>query len=202
MIFDNDYDKVLWLMLYSDVKSRKIVIDFINSIPSSLFEFIIDGLKKRSDNNKLGLFKEVDEGNYKYSFKINSDTGELFISRYLIIKGNFEDVFMLKILPYESVDRVKKTSLGSVIYMYRNHDNPYVWECDKVDYDVRNISSKLIVSVNRDYDVGIRTKYRIIDKSKIPNEVNFKNLQNKESVKEFMRKKKKTGAVLIDGGNL
>lgn len=202
MIFNDNYDKTLWLMLHSDIKCRKMVIDFINGIPSSLFEFIVDGLTRRHDDNKLGLLKELDDGNYKYSCKVDSDTEELFISRHLIINGNFEDVFMLKILPYDVLDGARKISLGSVIYMYRNHNNPYVWECDKVDYDLRKIASKLIVSVTRDYDIGIRTKYRIIDKSIIPSEVDFKDLQKEESIKGFMRKKKKTGDVLIDGGKL
>ena len=58
MIFDNDYDKALWLMLKADKKNRKMIAEFIRSIPSGLYEQIrksISIYKEYIDNTNNSL---------------------------------------------------------------------------------------------------------------------------------------------------
>ena len=103
MIFNEELDKSLCLMLESDKKNKEHIECFINSIPSEVYQQIYDKLREYEEYEcgKLDIF-ELDnlclygecnyyEGRFKYSFVIDMVDNSLKITKNMLISGEYKD---------------------------------------------------------------------------------------------------------------
>ena len=91
MIFSNNYDKILWLILKNDKINRERILEFIENIPLEFLENIKDSIREyeeyKLDNcfskKKKNFYGEYYIGcKYLYHFNIDKDCDTLFVGRH------------------------------------------------------------------------------------------------------------------------
>lgn len=194
MIVDNDFDKVLWIMLASDKKNRMDIAKLIYSLP----EEIIDGIKKALvDRDKLEkvefshsvgnfiegltLFRVIIDGEYlkiklsKFNYHGNEteDTEELemaIMSMDKIMDKAYRDIIYLGGYSYNFVD----SALGS---------NFILSLCNGAGYEMfLDPDGKIIVQVGDN-----RVYQREIDLDRMPKEIDRDSLDNRRMVKRLVK---------------
>ena len=162
MLFNEEYDKSLWLILSGDSKNRDIILKFVDSIPKSLYKEL---------NKSINWCKNVrpfyslikDNKGYRYWYSLNSNTGELCLIRYIDpIEVNEQDIFILSLFPFNGLENYNNETLGSISYVVSNvrcEDNV---DCDKVEYSLVRTSFGLFLKKYREYGL-LRNTYGILD---------------------------------------
>jgi len=97
MIFNREFDKTLKLILNGDKNNKDIIIDFISSIPDSLYQQIKSSLLKfdkiREENVYLLDMEDIDgefivNNKIKYYFVLDMIFNCLTIGKTYLINGN------------------------------------------------------------------------------------------------------------------
>lgn len=125
MIFNEVYDKSLWLVKYSDKKSREFVADFIESIPDCLCEKIKistdyacrENLRYREDMHGC----VITSNQVMYWYRIDRYSLILTLG-YSVCNGNndYNEVFEMSICPFTKVETgvfnlmVKMNDIGGI----------------------------------------------------------------------------------------
>lgn len=203
MIINKTYDKSLWLMLCSDKLNRKKIVDFINSIPSELYNklrvslgFYVDkkrnfSITKNDELYKSFLSSEVrTTGDMRYWYTFDTKTGALNFGESIICDGEEYNTFCMTIYPLndDMLNDKKEYNdclVGEITNSYLdNYENEIVYF-----HLIRFSFCDIIVSSSRDkYN---KNKYRLIDMDNMPNNYTLSNLNNECNVKKLIRGKQK-----------
>lgn len=110
MIFDNDYDKSLWLLVKADIDNKVKVTNFISSIPYELYIEIKDRLSKVNEYKSNNLYLDkviyyhgncvIDDRRFFYSinpYNYGLSLGYSVLNEY----SDFERVYEFTIFPFE-----------------------------------------------------------------------------------------------------
>lgn len=138
MIFSEELDRSLWLILESDKKNRDRIRCFVGSIPMELYQQIYERLNEyrkyeNGDLNILGADSFCLSGecfgelNRKYSFVIDMIDNSLSITESLLIKDKYKELNELTLFMgsrYNNVSVFGRQSLGSFMnYTTKNEMN-------------------------------------------------------------------------------
>ena len=137
MIFNEELDKSLYLILESDNKNRENIKCFVESIPSEVFKQIYDKLEeyKEYENGNLDIFELDDlclhsecnyyDNGFKYSFVIDMVAKSLSITRSMFVNGGYKDNAMLTLCMgcrYNDVNVFGRQYIGSFTnYITKNN---------------------------------------------------------------------------------
>ena len=188
MIFSEELDKSLSLILESDKKNRDKIKCFIENIPASLFQQIYDKLEeyREYESRNLDIFDLDDlclhgecnyyDNRFKYSFVIDLVSNTLSIINCMLINGDYKDNTELTLYMgsrYNNVDVFGRQYVGS----FTN----YITK-SKIEYDLINTLLGLMVEYSCfDYkrmSEGLK-KYKRVN----TNTINCKlELSNKDSL--------------------
>lgn len=150
MIFNKEFDKTLKLILNGDKNNKDIIIDFISSIPDSLYQQIKSSLlnfdKIREENVYLLDMEDIDgefivNNKIKYYFILDMIFNCLIIGKTYLINGDESKELEIKLYS-DGTDTLSfgEKYLGS---LYKSVDN------DRVDYElVNSIFGLMFVSKN------------------------------------------------------
>ena len=176
MIFSRCCDKSLWLILVGEEKYRRVIIDFINSIPFELQEKINESLVQfdEYERDKVDVLdREITDlsnelflsNNYKYWFNVDMIFGTLNIGRCFNCQKDMEITLNLSNKYGKNADFI----LGCVDFGIPG---------------VNSVSYELINTVLGDVVVASREKgikrYRKVNIEKIPGDIDITDL-NKQN---------------------
>lgn len=194
MIFSEELDKSLSLILESDKKNRDKIKCFIENIPASLFQQIYDKLEeyREYESGNLDIFDLDDlclhgEFNYydkrfKYSFVIDLVNNSLSINKSMLINGEYKDnieLTLYMVSRYNNVDIFGRQSIGS----FTN----YVTKSE-MEYDLINTLLGLMVEYScYDYNrnsEGLK-KYKRVNANTINGKLELSNKNSLCRVKKL-----------------
>lgn len=161
MIFDNNFDKTLCLIIKGDRKNGKKIVEFIKSIPYEFILMVREGLveyeRYKIENERLSLddrenkcFGEQIYNNIGelYSFNIDVKNDMLSITKSVYISGAYYRNFSIKLININD-DKNKSmiTEIGSLCYAV-----DWVRNMKEIDYGMMNIglTNVLVSSSNND----------------------------------------------------
>lgn len=128
MIFNEELDKSLYLILESDSKNKSNIKCFVESIPDELYQKIYDKLEEYKEYRlrHLDMFDLEDfflrdecnyyENRFKYSFVIDLVANSLSITRSMLVNGEYKDDYELTLCMgcrYNDVNISGRQSIGS-----------------------------------------------------------------------------------------
>ena len=161
MIFNNEFDKSLWLMMKSDIKNRKKIVDFIKSIPYELILSIRDNLieydKYKIDNMGIDFnnreYKCFNKQIYSsvgelYSFNIDVRRDTLSITKSIYVMGAYYKNFSIELMNInKNLNLSKINDIGVMCY-----STDGVGNLKKVNYGFMDMGlfNVLLSSVNND----------------------------------------------------
>ena len=192
MIFNSEFDKSLWLLIKGDIKNRKKIVEFIESIPSELILSIRDSLieydKYKMDNigidfnnREYKCFNNQMYTNYGelFSFNIDSKKDILSITKSIYIMGAYYRNFSIELK--NLTDDKGKSRIGNIGNVYYSIDG--IGNVRKINYDIMNIgATNFLVSYSNN---GIHRLCGLVDLDK-DFEINIDNKNGK-----LVRTKKK-----------
>lgn len=186
MFFSFDYDKSLWLILAGDSSNKEMILEFISSIPSEFYNKIKKGLKEycASKRYSLGDILRLDNG-YVYTYSINAETSSFCICRALVVDGEYQDVFMLSLFPYDvtTIKNFCSFDIGCFLYKIKTDDG--YDRCDKIQYSLFKMPFGLVLRKFFEYNLVYRNEFKKFDDELINNIGDDSNL--------FVKRKKDRG---------
>lgn len=175
LVIDSSHYKSLWVILNSDKRNKKVILDFINTIPLVVYKEIKKSLDDCKNNNESDLYSEKVINGIVYYFKIDSSDGSICFAKFSKKKIEDNDIFMMKLYPY-SDNFDKEISLGSLIYQMKDKENIHVWDCDEIQYKlVKNLVGIFLVKFSN-YAVFFQKKIKKIDIELLSDIVDIKSL--------------------------
>lgn len=208
MIFSNNYDRSLWLIVSGNKKD--IILDFINNIPSELIAEIQKSLqlyqlylhknkgiparsRERIDLN--GKFQTT--GDMLYWYKIDSLTGALRMGESISFEEEIYDKFQMTLYPlkkeyYKRLENLDECLLGDISYnffnMYIAEDSTMIYS-DTTDFNLIKLpfGTSLIYSREMKPNIDdsskitfqIRNGYNLVNVKRAPYDYNITRLNNK-----------------------
>ncbi|MBQ2873008.1 MAG: hypothetical protein IJE89_03305 [Bacilli bacterium] len=137
MIFDEYFDRALWLMLQGNKKSRDILINFVNSLTDEMYEILRKISKEYySDASIVASYYEHFGNKYDLSIKYKSNYLTIVLKKYTDSKKDKLDesyeVSLYSILNnfIGNNSPLKKTTIGSVDYK-KSKEKSNVESCGK-----------------------------------------------------------------------
>lgn len=188
MIFNKDYDKMLWLILKNDKGNRERILEFIKSIPSDFLVKIQDTIKeyeeyKLSDDKHLKMRnfngKFYDGEKYLYHFSIDKDRDTLFVGRNAFKYGKIFNDFGLLLFNGSNVNQINTFDeyvIGNISFDYelindgmRIVQGKYTF----IDYKLLDVMlGKVIVTSNRDW-IMFKNRMVFVDINNVPDNYNL-----------------------------
>ena len=175
MIFNKEFDKSLLLILNGDNKNKKLILDFIDSIPLSLYQEMLEGFveyKKQMEIDNIYMLDrqdvkgEVLVDNVKYYFVIDMIFNCLIVGRSSFKNGEYTKDIELTLFSDSSYNRLEVFNnqfLGSI-------DGDLI--DNRVNYDLINTILGIMI-VKRENNC--LTKYKRIDIENVLNDMNKNN---------------------------
>jgi len=187
-MFNNEFDRSLWLMLISDKNNRYNIINFIKSIPNDLFcimDIELDKYKKYEESNidildrgDICLYGECNSRfNGKYSFVIDMICNSLTITKSIYINEHYRKEFEIVMYAksrYNNDDVFDSQLLGNII----NYNDEIKSEYELID----GILGKMVVYS----DNGSMKKYKRI--GKISERMELENIFNRNNLVRVRKK--------------
>jgi len=188
MIFNNDYDKSLWLMIYGDIINRDKISLVINNISFELL-YNIQELIRQYNIDNISNSINYERDNIKYIISINNF--ELSIKMIREIDGLFEEIELF-ILPYddEYINQMKLNSTFSLGgFVCRNYFGDIKCGSTLDEYEiVKNVFGKYI-KLYIDNRVKFINRQRINVK-KIPDSFDIMDIRSDKGIKRLIREMK------------
>lgn len=188
MIFSNDIDKTLYLILANDKKNREDIANLIYNIPKDLIVRIQDKLKEIYDDNSLSdielckALRDDDGVTSMYKILVFYNGVRIKLSRW-----NNQDEWVYDL---ELCDVNLDEYIGS--YFCSNSSlflgiGPMIVRANGVGYEIYEdeFGNDIIrISSNKVYN-------KKVDVSEIPCDISFSNLVNKREINKLVRRKKR-----------
>lgn len=169
MIFDNNYDRVLWLIIKNDKSNRDRIISFIKSIPEDFViriqNTLVEYNKYKLDNENIPFYKreyrsfhfEMNYGEeYLYSFNVDIENDCLYVSRNRLRCAAYFSDFKLILKNYDSNNKelFMTQEIGGISYDHGNNFvSPgvvYSGSCTDIGYSVMNILCNNLLLLSSD----------------------------------------------------
>ena len=178
-----NYDKSLWLILEHDKNNRRKILDFLMSFPSELYNEMVKVIADGKKNIRCKKYGNIKINGIIYYYEYNLWDKDILISRYSEKNMEKEDIFVLKLYPYnEDIELNKSIMVGKLIYQLKeNPDNQYVFDCNEISYGtLRKISGTYFVKTSEDYYLfpQRKSKFSLED---IPSSFDIKSFYTKDS---------------------
>ena len=200
MIFNEGYDKTLWLMLAGDKENRNKLVYFIRTMPEQIYNDILKMINYGAISNKHYIYPVVNEMlmedgfEYFYRYGIVSDRLELYVSR-CNLDLNLVETFTLDLNVFDfeelmSVDFMDAIKIGS-----------FSWTVDRLDYDMDSVVSsrnglsreyRLYKEMFNNIIVGngdLRTRVNYL--SKCPDDMHLDDFSTDKKVNGLVKKRKR-----------
>lgn len=125
MVFGKGYDESLWLILQSDRKNRREIIDFVNSIPEEMFiqmyksidlvKGYIKGNVSFNYRSYLGLNGFIETSNYiLYWYCVDPYNGTLTLGYSVYDGKNYDEAFEMSISLFDCSNLYASERIGTV----------------------------------------------------------------------------------------
>lgn len=203
MIFDKNYDDVLWLLIEGDRNNRDIIINFIKSIPNELLVKIQNTILEynsyklsKENNDYIGFYGEMyDKNGDLYSFNIDEDSDVLKLSRSTYNYGKYYNNFNLVLSSYNDINQLSdysKVILGCLSYNYKHviYDNSVcLGDCTKIKYDLVKLPfGNILVSSNG--DLLFKRRISVVSTDKLGNDYTIEDVRDGK-INNLVRSRKK-----------
>lgn len=152
-MFDSLADKMIWLMLLSDRKNGKKIIECINIIPLFVREQIVNIFNEYNTGvSSIGVsgVASICYGTLNYSISINDDVFKLRIFKYVSNENCFEEMYEINLMLFSDDIFYEKDicQFGEFKYEKKSLNNYGDFQIDEIfnRYYMRNTSIGLVVS--------------------------------------------------------
>lgn len=136
-MFGLGYDKSLSIILNNDNKKRKIIVDFLDSVPRKLYVYLLNQIDNLNNEEKNTYYREISFRGVIYFYLIDNKDRSMTIGSCMKKNSYDNSIFLLKLYPYNDVDEIDEClPLGNVIYQYKDLYKDYIYDCDKVEYSL------------------------------------------------------------------
>ncbi|MBQ2873010.1 MAG: hypothetical protein IJE89_03315 [Bacilli bacterium] len=179
MVLRVTYDKSLWFILKNDKKNRNRILSFFKNFPSNLYQQLLNEMRNRRIINEYN--EEVIDG-ILYYYEFNRSDGSICIGN--CYKDNCEenDIFLIKLYPFRSVDtNGKNISLGSIIYQNKEVYRDYIYDCGKLEYCLTKKSDRVYFVTYNEYGVLVKKRNKKVNILEVPSTVNFASFDKKNN---------------------
>lgn len=189
MVFGNEYDKSLWLLIVKNVVNQKYIAEMINNIPYEMW----DEIRLLIDDSNNGIISDelqFDSRDFKYI--VNIINGELFIK---VIDGNadFKDLIEWSFVPLNT-EQIK--GLKYFVPVYLGHcfesvsfgeqrDGTYLEEYEFVKTPIGNYVKTYY---NGDKKPACK---KMVDIKSIPGNIYVHQFANEQRINRLVRRKRK-----------
>lgn len=175
MIFNKEFDKSLLLILNGDNKNKKLILNFIDSIPITLYKKMLDGFveykkQKEIDNiymlEKEEIKSEMVIDNIKYYFVIDLIFNCLIVGRSSLKNGEYNKDFELALFSDSSYNKLEV------------FDNQFLGSIDgtlidnRINYDLVNTFLGVMIVKRENNSLS---RYKRIDINKFIDDMNKNN---------------------------
>ena len=170
MILDNNFDKILGLILRGDKKNRNKIIDFFKSMPNEFILMMRNSLEEynnyKIENKDIPLidreYKCFDKQVYDsigdlYSFSIDTKEDIISIRKSICINGGYHSNFIIELINIDKdMSLFDVNNIGNISYCLNdnlaNRGYTYLGKIKNVSYGLMNVSfgSILLSSINND----------------------------------------------------
>lgn len=117
MIFNGNFDKILWIILNGEKYNKTLICDFINLIPEPLKEQMDDAFVKYEgimNNSNIDILDREDIkgefylNNTKYYFILDMVLDSLTIGIKMLFNGEYQKLYELTIYSNCNFDKIQK----------------------------------------------------------------------------------------------
>lgn len=198
MIFNNNFDKSLWLILASDKHRRMEIANFLNLIPKDVLDKISYHLKSDMAEDTTIKFnnatRDLLENTYLYKIEMSKKKLTIKYSKWGQSIDETEENFELSLVSL-SEDLIKEVGFSDSIYLggcYSNNVslflNALFVKCDGYFYYAYfdDVKQKVVVEI-----LGNKVKEKSIDLNMIPDDINLCDLEDKKSINRLVRIKRR-----------
>lgn len=196
MIFDDGFDRTLWLLLEKDIDNRTRIVDFIRSIPRELLINIQNSLIKYNNmTDKKEIYgDDYTRKNYIYYFNISD--GVLHLGRCAYRYGLYYTDFELRLRSFKDIKEIEMFNdgfVGEMSYDFKqvSSGNMFVLGDSKdVVYRIMRYPFCDVLRVSNNSEI-FGTKYRNVNLDERVNDYNLEDIRtDKLFVKKRSRKKR------------
>lgn len=178
MVFGLGCDRTLWLILKNDKRNRKTILNFIKSIPSSIFVEIRKKIEEARNSSRMFEYYEFKFKGIVYFFTIDKKDNFVSIGSHFKKKYRENDIYFLKLSTSLALADGEKKGIGT--FMYQRKDEYGNFDSDKVQYHIVNKIKSYFIKVY-DFNTYITRIRNRFDINNVPDSVSLDNLSKLET---------------------
>lgn len=202
MIFNEYYDRALWLMLNSTEVSRGLLINFINCFDNKMFDFVRSFINKQEvdyqkDNISLVNHQQLLGDNYCLRVENNNGGLIIILNKWTNDKDCFEERYEVSLMSVPTIELMKTLKSGNNYigglnykssWMLEDEQEPFLLEeTDNIDFNFnKNLFGYFIEEVNS-YN-NISKSY--VNINKMPDKIYPHYFKSESRLKRLVRKRK------------
>lgn len=211
MIFNEDYDRSLWLILSGNKNNRERIANFIKEIPEELYKQIRKSLLRYREylNKNRGILvcdREPIEfsgefetaGDMLYWYSIDAVTGELEIGKGIKVEKEVLDVFQLTLYPltkrqYRKMTTLNDYLLGEIIFNYTEEEiNGEICLVDSDSAEFKLITLPFDKTIVKSFESFpyMRDRFGFVDVKSSSQDYSISDLSNKDRLNRLVRSKR------------
>lgn len=161
MIFNNNYDKSLYLILNNDNKNKDLILELINDIPAYFLKTIKPEI---NEDYKIYRFEYLDNNNKNIYTCTKDGNNTLYISRLSNKTGVYFTDITLELKPINQIDLSQMyipEFLATIKYDYKYTNGAYTSECIEINYHITktNSGNRLDISSSKKHKTKVKIKY-------------------------------------------
>ena len=187
MIFSNNYDKILWLILKNDKINGDRVLEFIENIPLEFLDRIQDSIREYEeykldnsiDRKKYFCGEYYDGSKYLYHFSIDMDCDTLFVGRHTNRYGKMFNDFGLLLtngIDIKNMNEICEYMIGKVSFDYdivNDGVKTIQGKYTSVDYKILDVILTNIMIISNQDRIMFKDIMKIVSIEDIPKDYNI-----------------------------
>lgn len=205
MVFNEEFDRTIWIILASDKDNRFNIAEFIYNMPRELLEKIYNQLKLYSSDNDNKAMKsndfrkalrDKDGNNYFYTVDMDSQEIKINLKKWNSSSDKLEEniglsLYAISIEDLTNIEEDFPLYIGNYHYNTSGFLNPFsstlVVLGDERDYEIfENTILGLKISVTDD-----NRTFRRVNIKNMPQDISLSDLGDRCSVNRLVRGRKK-----------
>lgn len=205
MIFDENFDKLLWLMLAGNEKNRENLVSFIRSLPQEIYMKINSVIYDCKEEFEKFLSGEVSKCNDRRRVRDRMISSDGYIYEYEFNYDGFLDFKMWRwkgCYVEEKFELFLSANTVSILNNMSNFERIYVgsFYCNSIDYEkssvIQSNDQYYLVKTPIGYIVELKDRHnirrKILDyRRKCPSEIDLTDFSTSDRVYELVRTKKR-----------
>lgn len=189
MVFGNEYDKSLWLLIVKNVVNQKYIAEMINNIPYEIWDeirLLIDDSAKGISREKL----QFSSGNFEYI--VNIVDGELSV-KVIDSDEEYKDMIEWSFVPL-NMEQINELKYFTPIHLGQCIETLSFGEQGKgtylEEYELVKTPMGSYVRTFRNNDKGaVSTK--MVNIKNIPNDIYVHQFANEQRINRLVKRKKR-----------